>query len=343
MAGKNVVFIVGSPRSGTSWLARLMGAHDDVVATQETELLNRYCAPWYDAWCDQLPGDDDRWERHRHRGLPAVLTREEFDDCVVGFATGIYDKVLALKPGARVVVDKNPGYSLHIALLRRMFPDAGILHIVRDGRDVAASMLAASQGWGADWAPARVRLAAQTWRTNVDSAAAASDSGRYHQVRYEDLRADGPRVLADCLGFAGVGVSADDCAHIIKRVDGRDGPDAVVTDSLVWSGEVVRRFGGPPPEPPGFAGSSRGWRDVWTARDRLDFDDVAGDLLRRLGYASGDDWLRATKVQSLRAAAARRGTATMSRLGWRLHMMLGRRGFYVQLGRVAPYGRREPR
>ncbi len=335
--GKNLVFIVGSPRSGTSWLARLLGAHGDVAATQETELLNRYCRSWYDAWDDQLPADTDRWERHRHRGLPAVLTAEEFDDHVLGFARDVYAKVLGLKPGASVVVDKNPEYSLHVGLLRRMFPDAGVLHIVRDGRDVAASMLAASRGWGRDWAPADVRLAAQTWRTNVESAATARGSGRYLEVRYEDLRADGPRVLAECLGFAGIASTPDECADLVARVGART---SAGDDSLVWSGEVVRRLGGAPSEPAGFVGGTPGWRDAWSVGDRLDFANVAGDLLRSLGYVTDDEWLAATPLRRARATAAHRATDAATRLGWRLHMLLGRRGLYVQVGRVAPYGKR---
>jgi Sulfotransferase family len=336
--GQGLVFIVGSPRSGTSWLARLMGAHEAIAATQETELLNRYCQTWFHAWNEQLPTDADQWSRHRHRGLPAVLTAEELDNYVLGFARDVYAKVLSLKPTARVVVDKNPEYSLHIDVIRRMFPDAGVIHIVRDGRDVAASMLAASRGWGRDWAPAQVRLAAQTWRACVESASAAR-SGRYLQIGYEDLLAAGPRVLADCLRFAGVAATPEECAEIIGRFDHRSGTPA--EDSLVWSGEVIKRRGGPPTEPAGFYGSAaaRGWRQTWAPRDRIDFNHVAGDLLRDLGYATDDDWLAATRATRMTATAARRITDAGSRLGWRLHMMLGRRGLYVQVGRVDPYPR----
>jgi hypothetical protein len=340
-AGENVVFIVGSPRSGTSWLARLMGAHPEVAAMQETELLNRYCRSWYDAWNQQLPADADRWNRHRHRGLPAVLTGEEFDAYVVGFARDVYSKVLALKPTARVVVDKNPEYSLHTELIRTMFPAAAVLHIVRDGRDVAASMLAASRGWGKDWAPAEVRLAAHTWRTNVESARAAQSTGRYLQVRYEDLLAAGPRVLRECLAFAGIAASDEECARIVARFDQGAGAGSA-EDSLVWSGEVVRRLGSAPAEPEGFAGSgaTHGWRQTWAARDRLDFHHAAGDLLRTLGYAPDDEWLGVRIARRTTSALTRRLADATTRAGWRLHTMLGKRGLYVHVARIQPYSER---
>jgi hypothetical protein len=343
-AGKNVAFIVGSPRSGTSWLARLMGAMSEVAATQETELINRYCRPWFDAWNSQLPADPEQWSRHRHRGLPSVLTTEEFDDAVVGFARQVYAKALALKPTARVVVDKNPAYSLHVALIRQMFPDAAMVHIVRDGRDVAASMLAASRGWGRDWAPADVTLAARTWRTNVESAAGAAQlGGRYLQVRYEDLLETGPQVLADCLGFVGVAAAPDDCAEVMARFEltSRRGEPG---DSLVWSGEVVKRLGGIPPEPDGFAGTGAGnsWRDTWTAQDRLDFHHVAGQLLHTFGYADDDTWLGVAAARRGSSAMRRRLLDACTRLGWRLHMLLGKRGLYVHIARIRPYSGADP-
>jgi hypothetical protein len=339
--GKNLVFIVGSPRSGTSWLSRLMGANDEVAAMQETELLNRYVGTWYDAWDDQIPADVDRWSRHRHRGLPAVLTAAEFEEQVTGVAGAVYAKVLALKPTARVIVDKNPEYSLHIDLIRRMFPDAAVLHIIRDGRDVAASMLAASRGWGRDWAPADVRLAARTWRTNVEAASAAAASGRYLPVRYERLVAEGPTVLAECLGFVGVAADADACSALVARFDHAAGTPTGGEDSLVWSGEVVRRLGAAPAEPEGFfsARSTGSWRDAWTARDRLDFHLEAGELLRSLGYAADDDWLSVSPVRRIRAAATRRAADRATRLGWRVHMLLGRRGLYVHVARITPYSK----
>jgi sulfotransferase family protein len=337
--GERLVFIVGAPRSGTTWLQRLMGAHPSVATTQETELLNRYCQTWVDIWDSQLPDDPGEWERRRHRGLPAVLTADEFDRYVRGFAERVYAEALALRPTARVVVDKNPEYSLCIPLIRRMYPEAGVIHLVRDGRDVATSLLAAGHGWGREWAPRRLRLAADTWRTCVESALTARDSGRYLQVRYEDL--GDSRVLAECFGFAGIAATPDECAESLARFDLRTGRSDGGDDSILWSGEVIRRLGAPPAEPSGFfgAGTSGRWRETWTARDRSDFEQVAGDLLRELGYDAGEDWAASTAARRLGERIRVQATGAATRLGWRLHMLLGRRGVYLYLSRIEPYPR----
>ena len=341
-SGRNLVFLVGSPRSGTTWLSRLLGAHPELAATQELELINRYCHPWHQAWQKQLPADEARWERHRHKGLPAVLTQQEFDLAASAFARSVYDKLLRLKASARIVVDKNPEYSLHVDLIRRMFPEAGVLHIVRDGRDVAASMVAASRGWGRDWAPGQVGDAARTWRTNVEGAALAAGSGRYLQIRYEDLLgANGATCLEQCFRFAGVSASTQDCEQILHRFSLAAADAGAAPESLIWSGEVVRRLGAPPREPSGFSGTgaTEGWRQTWSVEDRLRFHAAAGDLLRLLEYEDDDGWLGASTVRRKTSLLGRRAGARASRLGWRLHTLLGRRGLYVHVARIPPYGR----
>jgi len=47
---KEFLFIVGSPRSGTTWLQLMLGSHPSVCATAELTLYDKYLAPWLDAW-----------------------------------------------------------------------------------------------------------------------------------------------------------------------------------------------------------------------------------------------------------------------------------------------------
>ncbi len=61
MSSPSVVFLVGAPRSGTTWLQHLLGAHPRIATRQETDLLNE---TWperfspYDRWLfDRVAGD----------------------------------------------------------------------------------------------------------------------------------------------------------------------------------------------------------------------------------------------------------------------------------------------
>lgn len=114
----SVVFIVGSPRSGTTLLGDILAAHPAVSVWYEPHFLL----------------DHD--------------FREAPNDCRV--ASEATEKVQrAIKKsfdryhehcGRQVIVDKSPGNSLKIPFLRTIFPDAKFVHVLRDGRDTTLSI-----------------------------------------------------------------------------------------------------------------------------------------------------------------------------------------------------------
>jgi hypothetical protein len=299
-----VVFLVGAQRSGTTWLQRLLGAHPAVASTQETDLFNRYVRLWWETWQSQL-ADNETGANGRQRGLPVVLTTEEFAEVLRSAVGTVYQKVADLKPSASVVLDKNPGYSLHVPLLQRVLPEARFIHIIRDGRDVAASLMAAADGWGRAWAPRDADAAGRRWRRQVATARdAAPRPEQYLEVRYEHLLADGPGTLASCLAFCGVEATVAECSDICAELAFAKARKSLTAtsgtaDPLLWSGEVANRVGGAPPEPEGFfrKGTSQGWRQDWTAIDRWAFDRSAGDLLVELGYEPDRAWARSAPLQ----------------------------------------------
>lgn len=88
--------------------------------------------------------------------------------------------------GKRRYADRNPDNVLRLGALTALFPEARIVHVVRDGRDVAASWL--ELGW-AD----TIERAALHWRHRVRQGRQALrlvGERRYHELRYEDLVRD---------------------------------------------------------------------------------------------------------------------------------------------------------
>ena len=95
--------------------------------------------------------------------------------------------------------DKTPDYVLHIGKLARLFPDARFVHLVRDGREVAAAC--ADYGW----VPSSVS-GAYWWRVRVAKATRAGrrlGADRYLMVQLEQLVADPEAVLSRICGFLG--------------------------------------------------------------------------------------------------------------------------------------------
>jgi LPS sulfotransferase NodH len=307
------VFIVGAPRSGTTWLQRLLAAHPDIASPQELDLFSGYVKALHELWRRDLGPTEGHWRARRFKGLPALLTEVEFSKLVDEFVAGVHAKIAEQKPGATTILEKDPEYSECIGLVRSHVPDASFIHLIRDGRAVAQSIVSASRGWGRSWAPDSVATAALSWRTHLEGAREAhSAPGGYMEVRYETLLADGPRALSEVLEFCGTDATPADSEQLLQRFPARepasDATGDASEDSLVWAGEVTAR-GTAVSEPAGFQGLGEPdrWRSEWSLHDRWAFNRVAGELLVELGYEPDRGW---TEVPAHRDAlyAVRAGT-----------------------------------
>jgi hypothetical protein len=271
------VCIVGAPRSGTTWLQAMLGAHPLVCTAQELKVFDLFTAPWERAW--QQLGDLQRTAGGGRRGLRIVWSDEEFYAVLSELLERVYARVLATKPGATVLLDKSPGYSKHVAHIRHLVPQVKFIHVLRDGRDVAASLRAGARSWARAWAPGAIRAGAALWRTTVLDAREARRFGPVHyvEVRYEALLRNGPAVLRDLFAFIGVPATVREAAAICEE----------------HTLERMRESGGHPFDlPRDFFRSGRvgGWRHELTPRERYLVHDAAGDLLCELGYADGSWW-----------------------------------------------------
>ncbi len=311
------VSLVGAPRSGTTWLQSLLASHESVVSPQETNLFSRYVAPLEERWRYEARGTLAERQQRRFTGLGAVLTEEQFHIEVGRFVDDVIAAIGALKPSATIVLEKTPSHSLQVELIARYVPGVRFLHIVRDGRDVASSLVAAADGWGAAWgAPRTVGAAARVWREYVEGARRAQEFGEYHEIRFEDLRSDGPaaaEALRGAFRFCGAEVTAAEAAERLSRFALER--QQLGERGIVVGGEAARHESAAR-EPEGFfrTGTVGGWGD-WTVRQRVEFAEAAGGLLRDLGYADGNGWLGGTVAarRARTAVAARRRLARAQR------------------------------
>ncbi len=335
MSEIGTVFLIGNPRSGTSWLQDMLGSHPEIATPQELDLFVDYLQPWQEAWRRQLP-DAEMWQLHRHKGLPAALTEEEFRDLGTAAVRSVYERVLALKPTAHVMLEKTPHYTDHVDLIRLHFPEARFIHLIRDGRDVVSSVLRANRSFGRTWATNSVDRAAWAWQRNVMRAREAADGGRYVEVRYEALRSEaGPVLLQELFAFCGVAADEAVCAEAYQRFAIEDA--ATTPSSLVWGGEVRRRLNGEPVEPEGFVGEGRigGWQEELNPYQRFVVDQVAGETLRALGYADDSSWAELGAGQRALAPLKLHTARTLSRARFTL-------GAARQTWQERPFGAHRP-
>lgn len=318
-----VVFLIGSPRSGTTWLQSLLGAHPDVITPQETDLFSNFVAPLQSWWDQQVALSPDVQQARRGKGLPAVLADGEYAALLADFVGGVLAAVHALDPSASIIVEKSPSHSRHTDVIARYLPDAAFVHIVRDGRDVVASLQSAARGWGSHWASASVKKSARLWKETVEGARRASTNDRYTEVRYEGLRAGDPEPLRRAFARCGLDLTLEQCADLMSEYSLERMASGAATSPIARGGEVGSREG---TEPAGFYGKGKvgGWSESWSTNDRLLFDSVAGDLLVELGYEPDHRWA-APKARRLWYRLVTRVAATAGKIGRRIGRRLTRR------------------
>lgn len=144
----NRAFVFGAPRSGTTWVQLLLARHPKVATAQETHLFGRYLKGLWEGW---------RWDEEeraeRGVGISDLVTEEEFLDLCRGFSDAVLERIARRVEGAELVVEKTPGHARCLGLVRKLYPEAHLVHVLRDPRAVAASLLRASRTWASGWAP----------------------------------------------------------------------------------------------------------------------------------------------------------------------------------------------
>lgn len=182
MTSVTPVFVLSLPRSGSTLLQRMLGAHPAIGTSAE---------PW--VLLPLLAAVDERgvYARYNHRvarrALGAFISRlqggeQTYWEQVRRFGVGLYER--SADAGSTIFVDKTPRYGLYVDHLVTAFPDAPVVVLWRNPLAVVASLL---DSWLDDrWMPYLHVVDLYDLLERL-TAAVASDPARYHQLRYEDL------------------------------------------------------------------------------------------------------------------------------------------------------------
>lgn len=277
------VFVVGCPRSGTTLLQRMLDNHPMLAVANDSHFIPRAV--------EDLPFDADpeltpelvEWVRSYRRFYRLGLDDEDVREAAAGAATyagfvvGLYS-IYARRHGKALGGEKTPDYVRHLPRLHALFPEVRSIHIIRDGREVAMSVLEwATDGKGPSklelWDDEPVAVCAMWWRWLVSTGRRdghALGGGRYRETRYEDLVDRPESTLADLAGFLDLPDSGEMARFHVGRTVRRPGLSA----KKAWL----------PPTP-----GLRNWHTDMPERDRQLFEALAGDLLSELGYERSVD------------------------------------------------------
>jgi hypothetical protein len=162
-----LVVVIGTNRSGTTWLSTLLQAHRQVGGANdgETALFAALAEIWRTAIAQGFSAE--QIAAHLRTFCDEILAHAQHD---------------SPRPGARFFVEKTPGTAFSLPYVRLLYPDAWFVRIVRDGRDVARSMRRRYYGTRSDLANIH------RWARHEEVADRnLADVSRVITVRYEDL------------------------------------------------------------------------------------------------------------------------------------------------------------
>lgn len=265
------IFIVGSGRSGTSLLYRLLAVHPDLC--------------WFSNLTDRYPEVSFLPFVHRFIGVPGIgellkrriLTAHNSDQFPFLPSEGgtIYHELchfphtrktirldssvrselflriikthLAATGKARFL-NKQTANTQRLHLMHALFPDAYWIHIIRDARAVARSLFHVSWWpdvalWWKTGATPRhlaseysdpILLCAEHWRRNVMEIRAASGifGSRYREIRYEELVQNPRQEIERLVHWAGLSYTQSFAKNI---------PRAFPNNNALWQKELTVR------------------------------------------------------------------------------------------------------
>lgn len=315
-------FLVGHGRSGTTWLQTILDSHPEVLCQGEGWVFNRNyrredfrelnpnlkVSSLYNAI---LTSEYLRlWIERSIWGRGATV--EEHLDNLTDLSVNYFLTRKLQGTGKRIVGDKtaSPGIET-LEEIPRVCPDAKVINIIRDGRDVAVSVAhflwnhamheeggiyelddeevekreeyrkdPSSFAGKSLFSEKRLTEIASGWNSEVGQAAERGPAllgENYLEVRYENLLTQPETEVRRILGFLGADASEKSTRECVDAT----GFERLANRKSGQEDSSSVRFR------KGVAGD---WKNVFTEEDKRIFKEHAGELLVELGYENDGNW-----------------------------------------------------
>jgi hypothetical protein len=272
------VFVLGSPRSGTTLLYdMLLSSGGFAVYLAESNVFNVLGPRFGDFGSRETRKRVlDAWLKSklfRATGLPsAEIEKRILEDChnTGDFLRIVMDRMVHAQ-GMQRWAENSPEGLLHLPTIKRQIPDALILHIIRDGRDVAMSLGKVKYVRPLPWEARQSLLGAGAyweWMVEQGRRYGRSLGADYQEIHFEDLISS-PQPALDEIGRF---LDHDLDYERIRRV----GYGSVSKPNTSFSAESPNA---------GHSPVGR-WKKGFTPQQVAKFERMVGATLRELGYVT---------------------------------------------------------
>lgn len=264
---KNLVFLFGSPRSGTTWLGKQLLSFN--TFTMDEPRIGRFMFP------TQKELNDDRKD---------YFFSKEYQPAWRFFLRKLILNRIYSQFGniTKKIIIKDPNASLAAHIIANVLPNSKILVLLRDGRDVVDSLVdgRSEKGWNTklDDAPpltkrnqlnfieSQSRIWIQSIKHMMTAYNSKSEDLRY-LVKYEDLRNQTLEELEKIYKFLNVEISEKQLKNLIEKFSFKKIPE-----KKKGHGQFTR------------GASSGNWKQNFDKREQTALENIMGKTLRRIGY-----------------------------------------------------------
>ena len=266
------IFIIGSPRSGTTWVQRLLMSVDGVAGYQESHF---FCY-----FGDAIKKFKKQEGLKRVVGLPAYMNYGDFKKHLrniwYDMMSPYIEKSRADTGDVKLLVEKTPGHALHMVEILEIFPKAKFIHVLRDSRAVSASLIAASNDdWGISGKSSAID-AAYHWCKHVELILNTTEmlqlsSDKIRTVRYEDISRNTEKEFRRLLEFTGLQVTDEKIEEILNT--------NLFKNQVKNNGTFFK-------EPKGFFrnGDPDSWRKELSKKQKEDIYRITSRIMNKVGY-----------------------------------------------------------
>ena len=262
------IFIGGAGRSGTTLLRVIIDSHPNIACGPELKIIPTIARQW-----------EELLKANRRALGQYGIGPNDLNRLYAQLIQGLLEKHL-FKQKKNRIAEKSPDNIFYFLHLHNLFPQSPLIHVIRDGRDVVASLLkmnwVSPQGVPIEYTQDAGK-AAQYWLSAIESGQKANSintaiSRQYYEVRYEDIVANPTETLKDLFIFINEPWNAG-----VLRYYEQDRNLAMESSA----GQVQKKL---------FRSSVGRWEKNLSAPQKEAVKKIAGEQLIRLGYAQDMSW-----------------------------------------------------